>query len=323
MPKGAEHRILVTGVTGFAGSHMAEALLARGGAAIFGLNRHTAWPAHLAHLTGHVGLSECDLTDSAAVEAVLREVQPRQIYHLGGYAQAGRSFQEPDAAWAGNLTATRSLYDAVVRWGGRPRILFVGSGLVYGNAETSDAIQHEDTPLRPNNPYAASKAAADLVSYQYSCHPGLDIVRARPFNHVGPRQSAQYAIAHFAKQVAAVQRGQAPPVLETGDLSPRRDLTDVRDVIAAYVLLMEKGRKGEAYNIASGQTVSMREVLARLIALAGVAVEVRQRGDLLRATELNVASVDTSKLRRETGWAPRYTLDQTLAETLAFWHESR
>ena len=207
--------------------------------------------------------------------------------------------------------------------GGRPRILFVGSGLVYGNAETADAVQNEDSPLRPNNPYAASKAAADLASYQYSCHPGLDIVRARPFNHIGPRQSPQYAIAHFAKQLAAAQRGPAPLVLETGDLSPCRDLTDVRDVIAAYLALMEKGRKGEAYNIASGQTVSMREVLDRLIALSGVAVEVRQRGDLLRATELTVAKVDTSKLRRETGWAPRYSLDETLAETLAFWLEAR
>ncbi len=279
----------MTGATGFAGGHLLEALLARSGSDVIGLNRHSAWPSGLTHLSGKVGLRVCDLTDSAAVEAILREVQPQQIYHLAGYAQAGRSFHESDAAWDGNLKATRCLYDAVDRWGGRPRILFVGSGLVYGNPETANATQDENAPLRPNNPYAASKAAADLASYQYTCHPGHDIVRARPFNHIGPRQSPEYAIAHFAKQIAAVQRSQAPPILETGDLSPRRDLSDVRDVIAAYMLIMEKGRRGEAYNIASGQTVSMREVLDRLIALAGVAVEVRQRGDLLRATELNVA----------------------------------
>jgi GDP-4-dehydro-6-deoxy-D-mannose reductase len=312
-------RILVTGVTGFAGGYLAEALLAHGKAEVFGLNRHAGWPPELAHLASQVGLRDCDLTDRDAVEAVLRDIKPQQVYHLAGYAQVGRSFQEADAAWSGNLTATRNLYEAVIRWGGRPRILFVGSGLIYGNPETDDAVQDEETPLRPNNPYAASKAAADLASYQYCCHPGLDIVRARPFNQIGPRQSQQYAVANFARQLVAVQRRQVPPVLETGDLSPRRDLTDVRDVVAAYVLLMAKGRRGEAYNIASGQVVSMRDVLARLIALSGEAVEVRQRGDLLRATELTVARLDTSKLRRETGWEPCRTLDQTLTETLAFW----
>ncbi len=312
-------QILVTGITGFAGGHLAEALLARGDVEIAGLSRRAGWPPELAHLAGRVQLLACDLCDRDAIEAVVREVRPQQIYHLAGYAQVGRSFQEADAAWDGNLKATRGLYDAVIRWGGKTRILFVGSGLVYGNPEAEDAVQHEETPLRPNNPYAASKAAADLASYQYACHPGLDLVRARPFNHIGPRQSPQFAIAHFAKQLAAVQGGKAQPVLETGDLSPRRDLTDVRDVISAYLALMEKGKKGEAYNIATGQTVSMREVLDRLIALAGVSVEVRQRGDLLRATELTVARVDSSKLRRETGWGPRFTLDQTLAETLAYW----
>src|SRR5262249_34841146 len=150
-----------------------------------------------------------------AVEALLRETAPDQIYHLAGFAQPGRSFNEPDAAWAGNLGVTRTLYDAVIRWGRSPRIVFVGSGLIYGNPVTADAMQNEETPLRPNSPYAASKAAADLASYQYSCHPGLDIIRARPFNHIGPRQSPQYAIAHFAQQLAGIERKQAPPVLET------------------------------------------------------------------------------------------------------------
>jgi GDP-4-dehydro-6-deoxy-D-mannose reductase len=313
-------RILVTGITGFAGGHLAEALLARGDAELIGLNRRGEWPPELAHLSGRGELRACDLCDGAAVEAMLREVRPQQIYHLAGYAQAGRSFQDPDAAWCGNLTATRGLYDAVTRWGGQTRILFVGSGLIYGNPPTANAVQHEDTPLRPNNPYAASKAAADLASFQASCYPGLDIVRARPFNHIGPRQSPQYAIAHFAKQLAAVRRGQTPPVLETGDLSPRRDMTDVRDVVAAYLLLMEKGRRGEAYNIASGQLVSMREVLDRLIVLADVKVEVRQREDLLRAVEQTAAAVDTTKLCAETGWAPRYSLEETLRETLTFWN---
>jgi GDP-4-dehydro-6-deoxy-D-mannose reductase len=307
-------RILLTGVTGFAGGHLAEALLARGGAELVGLARARQWPGPLRHLAGRVALRACDLCDGAALEAVLREVEPRRIFHLAGYARPGRSYDEPDEAWAGNLSATRALYDAVARWGGRPRVLFVGSGLVYG--DSPGRPPDEDAPLRPDSPYAASKAAADLLSYQYTRHPGLEVVRARPFNHVGPRQSPEYAVAHFARQLAETERGRRPAVVETGDLRPERDFTDVRDTAAAYLLLMEHGRAGEAYNVASGHSVAVREVLERLRALARVEVEVRSRGGPAGSS---VVRADASKLRRETGWAPRFALDQTLADTLAYW----
>ena len=253
----------------------------------------------------------------------MRDIQPQQIYHLAGYAQVGRSFDEPDAAWTGNLAATRSLYEAVARWGSRPRILFVGSGLVYGDPATPDESQDERCLLRPTSPYAASKAAADLLGYQTALNPGLEIVRARPFNHIGPRQSSQFAVANFARQAAAIERGERPPVLETGNLSSRRDLTDVRDTVAAYVLLMQKGRAGEAYNIGSGQNVSMQTVLDRLLALSGLQVEVRTRAELMRTVDQAVARVDATKLRRETGWTPRFSLDQTLADTLDYWRSRR
>ena len=312
-------RILVTGATGFAGGWLAETLLKQGKDELFGLSRRAAWPPEWDHLAPQVRLRPCDLCDRQAVEAVLRDIQPRQIYHLAGYAQVGRSFDEPDAAWSGHLAATRALYEAADRWGGRPRILFVGSGLVYGDPATPDESQDESCLLRPNSPYAASKAAADLLSYQSALNPGLEIVRARPFNHIGPRQSSQFAVANFARQAAAIGRGELPPVLETGNLSSRRDLTDVRDTAAAYVLLMEKGRKGEAYNVGSGQNVAMQTVLDRLLALSGLKVEVRKRAELMRAVDQAVARVDASRLRRETGWAPRFSLDQTLSDTLDYW----
>jgi GDP-4-dehydro-6-deoxy-D-mannose reductase len=311
--------ILVTGVTGFAGGALAERLLERPNAQVFGLSRGGTWPALWSHLAGRVPLHKADLHDPHSIENVLRQTRPTKLYHLAGYAQVGRSFQEPDAAWAGNLTVTRALYDAVVRWGGKPRILFVGSGMIYGDTRSIDEVQTEDTPLRPNSPYGASKAAADLVSYQYTRQPGLDIVRARPFNHIGPGQAAGFAIADFARQIVAIERGQQPPVLETGNLSPRRDLTDVRDMAVAYLLLMDKGRTGEAYNIASGPLHSMKNVLDRLLALTTAKVEVRQRSSLVRNTELAGVKVDTTKLLQETGWAPRYSLDETLRDTLAFW----
>ena len=314
-------RILLTGATGFAGAYLAEDLLARGDVALTAVARNGDWPEAVRHLAGRVALRACDLCDRAAVEVVVRETRPEQVYHLAGYASPGRSFEEPDAAWAGNLQATRVLYDALARSGGRPRVLFVGSGLIYGSGVGPGGQQDEDTPLRPNSPYASSKAAADLLSYQVTRTPGLDVVRARPFNHIGPRQSAEYAVAAFARQIVAIERGHRPPVLETGDLSPRRDFTDVRDTVAAYSLLMSKGRTGEAYNVAVGRSCSMQQVLDRLLSLAGIAVEVRRRGELVRAAESTVVQVDVGKLRRETDWAPRYTLDQTLADTLDYWRD--
>ncbi|HZT83577.1 MAG TPA: GDP-mannose 4,6-dehydratase [Gemmataceae bacterium] len=314
-------RILVTGVTGFAGGHLAEALLGRGHEVV-GLCRRPEWPAAWAHLAGRVALHGGDLCDGARTEAVLRELRPEAVCHLAGYAHVGRSFREPEAAWAGNLTATLALYEAVRRGVGSPRILFVGSGLIYGEPDRPDAALTENCPLRPESPYAASKAAADLASYQYGRGFGLCIIRARPFNHIGPRQSPEFAVAHFAGQLAAVERGERPPVLETGNLSPRRDLTDVRDVAEAYALLLEKGRPGEAYNVGTGQAWSMREVLDRLLRLTGLRVEVRQAGGLVRATETAAIRADATRLRQETGWSPRYSLDQTLADTLDYWRHA-
>lgn len=314
-------RVLVTGVMGFAGGHLVEALLAQGVHPIIGVARRSLWPDVWRHLSGQVELHECDLCESERLEPILRSVKPERIYHLAGYPHVGRSFQEPEAAWRGNLTATRSLYEAVVRWGGRPRLLFVGSGLVYGDSAAGAEGFTEAVLLRPDSPYAASKAAADLVSYQYTRSPGLDIVRVRPFNHIGPRQGPQFALPNFARQLAAIERGLQPPILETGNLLPSRDLSDVRDVVAAYMLVMERGQSGEVYNVCSGQSISMQAVLERLIELSGVSVQVRQAANLMRAADTALVRANADKLRSETGWQPRFSLDRTLTDLLAYWRQ--
>jgi GDP-4-dehydro-6-deoxy-D-mannose reductase len=288
---------------------------------LFGLSRRGVLPDEWRHLAGRVTLRTCDLCDVEAVTAVLNESQPQRIFHLAGYAHVGQSVREPDAAWSGNLNATRSLYDAVVRWGGRPRILYVGSGQIYGAPDTPEIALHETSLLKPDTPYASSKAAADLLSYQVTEEPGLDVVRARPFNHIGPRQSPRYALASFARQIALIEAGRQPSVLQSGNLNPRRDLSDVRDVVEAYRLLLEKGRRGEAYNIGSGVALSIGEVLTRLLALTPVKVEVQQKADLMRAHEPPALRADAGKLRRETGWQPRFRLEQTLADMLAYWRQ--
>lgn len=312
-------RVLLTGVTGFAGSHLAEALLARPGIQLFGSGRKAQFPDHLAHLTGSVSLHSCDLTLPSQVEELLRCSQPDQIYHLAGYANPGRSYHEVAQAWAGNLSATLGLYEGIRSWGGNPRILFVGTGLIYGPADNPERGVSEDGPLQPATPYAASKVAADLASYQYTRFPGLDIVRVRPFNHIGPRQSSQYAVAHFARQIAAIERNEQSPVLETGDLSSVRDLTDVRDMVQAYLLLMERGGSGEAYNASSGERHPMELVLRQLLALTHIRIEIRQKPDATRSGEAASVHGDSAKLRRETGWTPRFSLRQTLEDTLNYW----
>jgi len=308
---------LVTGATGFAGCYLTDALLARGGRVV-GVSRRAVWPAAWSALAGRAELVACDLCDGVALAAVLRRVRPDRICHLAGYASVGGSFKEPEAAWQGNLTATRRLCEAVEASGLSPRILWVGSGLIYGQPERPGLVD-ESCPLRPDTPYSASKAAADLACFQMTRSARLDIVRARPFNHTGPHQPADFAIPNWARQLASIERGEVPAVLEVGDLGTHRDLTDVRDVVAAYLLLLEHGEAGAAYNIGTGVSHAMGDVLRRLVALSGLTVEVRTRSDLLRPAEQGHVTVDAGALRRRTGWAPARTLDETLADTLRAW----
>jgi len=314
-------RILITGATGFAGGHLAEALLARMDVELLGVSRRGSWPVEWNHLDGRVPVRACDLTDRKLLVGLLREWQPRIVYHLAGYAHVGRSFQETEAAWSGNLDATRSLLEAVQRWGGQVRILLVSSGLIYGEPAERGRGCDEHAPLRPESPYAASKAAADLLGYQCWRSAGTDVVRVRPFNHFGPRQSADFAVAHFARQIVGIERGRRSPVLETGDLRPRRDLTDVRDVVRGYVLVAQKCLAGDVYNLGSGVAHSMEAILDRLQALAGVKCQVRSRPDLLRDTDAPVLLADAAKAREDLGWSPQIPLEQTLADVLAYWRQ--
>jgi GDP-4-dehydro-6-deoxy-D-mannose reductase len=315
----ADMRILITGITGFIGGHLTEALQAEGGHTLIGLSRVGSWPPALAHLTGAAQLHAVDLVDGPPVESIIRDVKPEWLFHLAGYANTGKSFHEPDRCWSDNLGVTRTLYDAIHRSGVRPRILFVSTGLVYGDPESPDEEIDERAVLRPASPYAASKAAADLLSYQYTRSPGLDVVRVRLFSQIGPRQSTDYATANWARQIAAAEAGKQLPVIETGDLSSWRDLTDVRDVVAAFRLLIERGRSGEVYNAGRGRTWRIQEVLDRLIGMARVKVTVRQRVESGRKSDTAVTRVNARKLCETTGWQPRYELDQSLADILDYW----
>jgi GDP-4-dehydro-6-deoxy-D-mannose reductase len=314
-------RVLVTGISGFAGKHLAKALLDASSLELHGLSRSAVPAAAGPALANRVTLHSCDLAQAEVIQEVIASIVPDHVYHLAGFAHAGQSFTGAAAAWAANLNGTLNLLNALAAAAPHARMLFVGSGLIYGEPEVPGTRLSESSVLRPTSPYAASKAAADLACFQMTRSPGLDIVRARPFNHVGPGQTPDYAIAHFAKQIAEIEAGKRPPVLETGSLEAQRDLLDVRDMVSAYRILMEKGRSGEAYNIGSGSAVSMQFVVDSLCSLASVSVEVRRKESLLRPNDAPIVVSDASKIRQETGWQPTFTLEQTLADTLAFWRE--
>lgn len=307
-------RCLITGISGFAGRHLTAHLLTLGHD-VTGIARFTS------NLTGlDVPIAQVNQPiEAPALAEILDRVRPEWLFHLAGFASPAQSFRHPNVAWQTNFGYTQALYDALRMTQLRPRVLYVSSGLIYGDAPKADHAFTETDELRPTSPYAVSKAAADLLSYQQTRNPGLDVIRVRPFNHIGPGHSADYAASNFAKQIAAIQLGQAPPVVETGDLNHERDLTDVRDVVRAYVRLLEVGSMGDAYNVATGITYTMRALLDRIITLAGVRVEIREQHDGSRRGDTTRTMANTAKVYKATGWRPTIALDTTLADLLADW----
>ncbi len=312
-------RVLVTGCTGFVGGHLCEQLLATGHHTLVGTGRTATWPSSTAHLATQVPLHGIALEDTTAWVELLNDFQPEWVFHLAGYANTGKSFVEPAVCWQDNLTGTQRFYDAVQASTCRPRIVFASSGLIYGDPDGDEDTLHERTTLKPSSPYAASKAAADLLGYQLARTSNLAIMRVRLFNPLGPRQSPDYAVPNFARQIAAIEQGKQAPVLHTGDLTAYRDLTDVRDMARAMILLAEEGEAGEAYNAGSGSAWKIAEVLEKLVELATVPIRVEARTIEMRVGDTKATRCNPDKLRHATGWHPQYTLDQTLADVLADW----
>src|SRR4051794_13189569 len=272
--EGSPMRVLVTGVSGFVGGHLAEHLIGAGDLVV-GLSTSGRWPEALAHLKRQVRIERCDLAgvDEGELEALIGRKQPEVIYHLAAQASPQASMTDPRGTWALNLGGTLNLLEAVKASGLRSRVVLVGSGVCYGNPAPEHLPVGEDCPLRPSNPYAASKAAADLLGLQHFLAHGTDVVMVRPFNHAGPRQSPSYVLGGLARQVAEVEAGLRPRV-EVGNLDVVRDFTDVRDVVRAYRLLAERGMGGEIYNLGTGQGTRLADALATLTTLARVPVEV-------------------------------------------------
>jgi GDP-4-dehydro-6-deoxy-D-mannose reductase len=309
-------RILVTGANGFVGPHLARAL-AGDRAQVHGIGLGEA-PAGAALASWRV----LDVLDRPALEAAVADCRPEAVVHLAGQSSAARSFTDSAGTFQVNVAGTWNLLEAVRRSAPRARVLVVGSGEAYGpQAEGSRTA--EDTPFSPVSPYALSKAAADAIAEAGARGYGLDVVRVRSFSHTGPGQTPDFVVPAFARQIVAIEDGRVEPVLRAGNLEVTRDLADVRDVVRAYVALLERGRSGAAYNVCRGDGVKLTDVVQRLIAQARTRVRVELDPARLRPADISWLVGDPSRIAGEIGWRAEIPLDRTLADVLEEWRGSR
>jgi GDP-4-dehydro-6-deoxy-D-mannose reductase len=289
------------------------------GDTVIGISAQGRWPDALASLSRSARIEACDLTDIAEAHLadLLRRKQPEVIYHLAAQPNPHASLADPRGTWALNLGGVLNLLEAVKAAGlePRPRVLLVSSGVCYGNPGVEHLPVREDCPLRPNNPYAASKAAADLLGIQHYLAHGTLAIIVRPFNHAGPRQSPTYVLAALARQVAEAEAERISHI-EVGNLEVVRDFTDVRDVVCGYRLLAQRGDPGEVYNLGSGHGTKLAHALDHLMTLSHRRVDAQTAATRLRSVDQPRLVADASKLCAATGWEPRYTIEQTLADML-------
>jgi len=315
-------RVLITGITGFAGSHLADYLLAEHTEVeIFGTQRWRSRTENIEHLAGKIELREADLRDYTSIHRVLDEVRPDAIFHLAAQSFVPTSWRAPAETLSTNIIGQTYLFEAVRALQLDPTIQIAGSSEEYGLVLPDEVPIKETNPLRPLSPYAVSKVAQDLLAYQYFESYGLKTIRTRGFNHTGPRRGEVFVTSNFAKQIASIEAELQDPVIRVGNLESVRDFTDVRDTVRAYWLAVEKGRPGEVYNIASGREITIRQLLDKLVELSRTRVEVEIDPERLRPSDVEVLVGDASKFKADTGWEPTIPLDQTLEDLLDFWRE--
>lgn len=302
--------VLVTGAAGFAGSHLVDHLV-EGGAEVVAWHRPGRPPAREVPRTRWEAV---DLLDGDAVDAAVARLRPAAVYHCAGAAHVGRSWDSTEPTFATNVRGTHHLLRALERVGTPARVLVPSSALVY---RAADEMLTEAHPLVPNSPYGLSKLAQEMLARRSNGPLGVTIARA--FNHLGPRQDPQFAASGFARRIADIERGIWEPEISVGNLGARRDLTDVRDTVRAYRLILERGTPGQPYNVCSGHAMTIRELLDLLLARARVPVSVKVDPSRYRPNDTPLLVGDPSRLRDELGWMPTIPLEQTLDDLLEYW----
>jgi len=310
-------RALITGANGFVGGHLCEHLLDVSGWQLVGIGREAA--SRYPKLLERMSFRSADLLDAAAVAAVVADTAPDVVFHLAAQAHPPTSFRDPAGTLTANMLMQLNLFEGIRAAQLNPVVLVVSTGEVYGAVHAEDLPIDEDTPLRPVSPYAVSKVTQDMLAFQYWAAHKLQTIRVRPFNHTGPGQDDGYAPSAFARQIARIEAGLQPPVVLVGNLSARRDFTDVRDVVRGYRLAVEGGEPGQVYNLGSGQAVSIQQILDGLLRFSRVDIAVEVDPERMRPVDTPEIVCDARRLCQRTGWQPLIPLEQTLSDLLDHW----
>lgn len=312
-------KVLITGITGFAGGHLAALLSKDEGLEIHGTYHSSGSEKKLSEFKD-LSLHQVDLSVKEQVNSLIDALVPDQVYHLAAQSSPSESFKNPENTLSLNTLSQLYLLEALKRQINRPRIVTVTSSEVYGKVEFSELPVNELTPHKPISPYAVSKIAQDYLSlYFYLAHK-MNIIRVRPFNHTGPGQE-KFVIPAFAKQIVQIEKSGEDPVMKVGNLAAKKDFSDVRDIVRAYKLLMEEGVAGEVYNVGSGKSVQIKWILDTLLSFSNKKIQVEVDQSLFRPIDIEDIYVDHTKLTNETGWQPEIPLEQTLKDVLDYFRK--
>lgn len=260
-----------------------------------------------------------DILDKQAVYQLLNKVRPDYIYHLAAQSSVGLSWKNPQLTVDVNIKGSINVLDAIRELDYKPRVLLIGSGEEYGHILPNESPIKETTPTRPGNVYAATKACQNMLGKIYTDAYQMDLLMVRAFNHIGPRQAPLFVVSDFCKQVAEIEKGLRESIIRVGNLSAKRDFTDVRDVVRAYSLLMEYGKAGEIYNVGSGNAVLIEDILKLILSCSTANIKVEIDESKLRPVDVPIIEADITKLQECCGWDRDYTLKQTIEDTLNYW----
>ncbi len=316
-------KVLITGIAGFVGSHLAELLLNKENIALFGMDGQTADIANIRHIKNKLKLYQaCDIKDRPSVKRLLKRTKPDCVVHLAAQSSPVLSEEYPEQTVAVNIIGVSNIFEALSDLKLKPRVVIAGSCDEYGHVSRKEMPIKEACRLKADNLYAFTKIAQELLALKYYRGQHNNVIVTRPFHTTGPRRPDRFVCSSLARQVALIEKGRQEAVISAGNINIMRDFTDVRDAANAYYLLLKKGISGEAYNICSGKAYSIKSILDILLSMTEVKVKLKVEKSKLRANDTPLLIGDYTKLRRATGWKPKISFDKTLKDTLDYWRKN-